>query len=261
MPLNVLGQIAAAQLAFYVPIAALCIFLVFRYALRRDAGWLFLALFSLTRVAGGAITVAAQLTPSNPKLFLAAYILYPAGLALLLLSTIGFLGMAGQHTYSEIPRVTVIFRLFGILGLIGLGLSIAGGILGSEISPNTGNTGWILRRVAACIYGAVYFCLVLAFFGTFSYRWHLRSYRRNLLWGIGVALPFLGVRIAYGIMLAWSSSDIYGTHPSSNPILAKMNPLAATGQWVFYLTLGLISEFLTAAMFMFASTIMAQRRH
>ena len=87
---------------------------------------------------------------------------------------------SGQHTYSEIPRVTVIFRIFGLITLVGLGLTIAGGILGSPVSPNTGNAGWILRRAGACVYAAVYLLLILAFFGTFSYRWHLRSYRRNV---------------------------------------------------------------------------------
>ncbi|RXW23831.1 hypothetical protein EST38_g2025 [Candolleomyces aberdarensis] len=259
MPLDERGKIAAAQIAFYAPIAGLALYLVFRYALRRDAGWLFLSLFSLTRIAGGAVLLAAQLTEADPNLFVAAYILDPAGLALLLLSTLGFLGMAGQHTYSEIPRVTVIFRTFGLLTLVGLGLTIAGGILGSPVSPNTGTTGWILRRAGACVYAVVYLLLILAFFGTFSYRWHLRSYRRNLLWGIGVALPFLGVRIAYGIMAAWSSPSIFGDPLSSDPVLSKMNPVV--GDWIFFLVLGKIMEFLTAVMFMIASTIMAQRRH
>ena len=74
-----------------------------------------------------------------------------------------------------------------------------------------------------------------------------------------MALPFLGVRIAYGIMAAWSSSSIFGTPLSSDPVLSKMNP--AAGDWSFYLVLGKLMEFLTAVMFMIASTIMAQRRH
>lgn len=87
---------------------------------------------------------------------------------------------SGQHTYSEIPRVSLFFRLFGVLGLIGLGLSIAGGILGSPVAPANANIGVILRRTGACVYGGVYVLLLAAFFGTFSYRWHLRSYRRNV---------------------------------------------------------------------------------
>jgi len=44
--LDTRGKIAAAELAFYVPIAALSLVLIFRYAFRRDAGWFFLFIFS-----------------------------------------------------------------------------------------------------------------------------------------------------------------------------------------------------------------------
>jgi hypothetical protein len=183
---------------------------------------------------------------------------------------------SGQHTYSEIPRVTVIFRSFGGITLIGLGLAIAGGILGSPVSPDDADIGTTLRRVSSCVYAGVWVLLVLAFFGTFSYRWHLRSYRRNvritrlppwhlahcaaikqLLWGIGIGMPFLGTRIAYGIMAAWSSSNLYGTVVPVNRTLSKMNPV--TGDWVMYLVLGLVMEFAAAAMYLFASTVMARR--
>jgi hypothetical protein len=60
-------------------------------------------------------------------------------------------------------------------------------------------------------------------------------------------------------MAAWSSRDLLGTQPVDNAILAKMNPI--TGDWIFYLVLNRVMEFLTAGMFMIASTIMAQRRH
>jgi hypothetical protein len=47
--LDVRGQIAAAQIAFYVPVAVATFALVYRYAFRRDAGWLFLCIFSLSK--------------------------------------------------------------------------------------------------------------------------------------------------------------------------------------------------------------------
>lgn len=81
----------------------------------------------------------------------------------------------------------------------------------------------------------------------------------QLLFGITVALPFLGVRIAYAVMAAWSSSDLDGKHLSSNPTLAKMNPV--TGDWVLYLVLSVIMEFIVAAMYLFSSTVLSQRRH
>jgi hypothetical protein len=60
-------------------------------------------------------------------------------------------------------------------------------------------------------------------------------------------------------MAAWSSHDILGTQPVADPTLAKMSPV--TGDWVLYLVLCRVMEFATAGMFMFASTIMAQRRN
>ena len=44
--LDNIGKIAAAQIAFYTPIAAITLFLIFRYAFRRDAGWFWLFFFS-----------------------------------------------------------------------------------------------------------------------------------------------------------------------------------------------------------------------
>jgi hypothetical protein len=41
------GIIAVAMIGFYAPVAILTLVLLFRYALRRDAGWFFLFVFSL----------------------------------------------------------------------------------------------------------------------------------------------------------------------------------------------------------------------
>ncbi len=54
-------------------------------------------MFSLARIAGGALIVAGEVTvDSNPNvdLFIAAYLLFHAGLAILMLAAIGFLGLA-----------------------------------------------------------------------------------------------------------------------------------------------------------------------
>lgn len=41
------GIIAAATIGFYLPPAVLTLLLLIRYTLRRDAGWLWLFIFSL----------------------------------------------------------------------------------------------------------------------------------------------------------------------------------------------------------------------
>ncbi|KAJ3513122.1 hypothetical protein NLJ89_g3126 [Agrocybe chaxingu] len=255
--LDTRGQISAAEIAFYAPVAAITLLLIIRYAFRRDAGWFFLFLFSLARIAGGALVLAGQLKP-DPSLFNAAYIMDFSALVALLFSSLGFIGMAGQHTYSENPRVTVVLRLVGLLGLAGLGLCIAGGVLGAQAAADQ-NTAATLRRAGVGVYAGIYVILLIVHIGTWSYRWHLRSYRRNLLWGISAALPFLGARMAYAVIAVWSSSDLYGLQPSSNATLAKMNPV--TGDWIFYLVLSLIMEFLVVALYLLASTVLAQRHH
>ncbi|KAF8979168.1 hypothetical protein BDQ17DRAFT_1030659 [Cyathus striatus] len=77
-----------------------------------------------------------------------------------MLSTLGFLGMAGQHSYSEVPRISIIFR-FWLTWSRPLGVLIPGGILGTHIQPGAANTALILRRVGAGIYVGLYIALVL----------------------------------------------------------------------------------------------------
>ncbi|KAJ3838410.1 hypothetical protein EV361DRAFT_971435 [Lentinula raphanica] len=256
--LDTRGDIAAAQLAFYVPIALITFFFTVRHAFEKDAGFFFLFFFSIVRITGGALIIAAELVqPSVLDLFLAAYILFPAGLAILMLAFLGFLGLAGQHTVSEYRRTTYILRLIAFVAVAAIALSIAGGLLGTHVNPDA-HTGLILRRVAAGIYGGTYLLLVVATFMSWSYSYLMRSFRRNLLLGLTLALLPLGVRAAYAILDAWSSSDIFGSEPSSNPTLAKTNPIS--GNFVFYLVLGLIMEYAVAVICLAFSTIGLQRR-
>ncbi|KAJ7293184.1 hypothetical protein C8J57DRAFT_1268334 [Mycena rebaudengoi] len=257
--LDTRGIIAAAQIGAYSIILAPCCYLVIRYALRRDAGWLFMLIFSLTRVSGGALIVAGEMVKKpNPDLFLAAYIIFHAGLATLMLSTIGFLGLAGQHTYSEYHHTTRMFRAIAFFVVAAMGLAIAGGILGTHISPKQGRVGDILRKTSAALYGALYLLLVVVHLRCFSDRYELRSYRRKLLYGVICALPFLGARVAYEILAAWSSTDLFGLELSHNPTLAMFQPI--TGKWIWFLVLGVICELVVSALYMLSSTVLARRR-
>jgi len=257
--LDTRGIIAAAQLGVYIPIAVLSAYLTVRYALRRDAGWLFMLVFSLTRIAGGALIVAGE-TTKNPKpdMFIAAYIMFHAGLAVLMLSTIGFLGLAGQHTYSEYLHTTRMFRAVAVFAVIAMGLAIAGGILGTHVAPKMGHAGDILRKTAAALFGALYLALVFVHMRCWSDRYEMRSHRRSLLAGVLFALPVLGARVAYEILAAWSSSDLFGLEPSHNATLAMFQPV--TGKAIYYMILGIVCEFVVAALYMLSSTVFSRRR-
>jgi len=65
--------------------------------------------------------------------------------------------------------------------------------------------------------------------------------------------------MAYAVLAAWSSSDLYGLKLSSNATLAKLNPI--TGNWILYLVMSLVMEYVTAVLYLFASTILARRHH
>jgi hypothetical protein len=165
--------------------------------------------------------------------------------------------------------------MFGFIVLIALVLTIPGGILGTHASPTQGHTGMTLRRVSAGIYAGLYVVLFTAHIGCWTYRYQMRTYRfkvdfspvshlcahyscrKQLLVGLTLALPFLGVRTAYSILSAWSSSDLFGTQLSPNPVLAKFNPVAAG--WVPFLVMSLIMEYVVTVLYLLFSTVLAQR--
>jgi len=150
------------------------------------------------RIAEGALLVAGQLNDTR-TLYSAAYIIQYSSLFALLFSALGFIGMAyvvmsilwfiiliniypellsGQHTYSEIPRIAAILRTIGLLGLAGLGLCIAGGVIATQDADQ--NVATALRRAGVCVYAGIFAILIAVHIGTWTYRWHLRSYRRSV---------------------------------------------------------------------------------
>lgn len=88
--------------------------------------------------------------------------------------------VSGLRTFSNNPRIICNLRTLGLLAIVALGLSIAGGLLGSRVAPTQGEIGFILRRVSSGIYGGLYLSQVLMHFGAWSYRWHLKIYRRRV---------------------------------------------------------------------------------
>ena len=70
--------------------------------------------------------------------------------------------------------------MLGLLGLVGLALSIAGGVLGSPTSLSPSTVALPLREAAAGIFAAFFVIYFFLTMGSWTYRWHLRSYRRNV---------------------------------------------------------------------------------
>jgi hypothetical protein len=79
------------------------------------------------------------------------------------------------------------------------------------------------------------------------------------MWGISIALIPLGARTAYAILASWSSSDLLGTHPSSNPVLARSSPV--TGHLALYLVLSPVMEYLVVLIYLYSSVVLSRRHH
>lgn len=58
-------------------------------------------------------------------------------------------------------------------------MCIAGGVLGThrDVDPVLAAS---LRRAGVCLYAAVFLILIPVHVGAWTYRWHLRSYRRSV---------------------------------------------------------------------------------
>lgn len=75
--------------------------------------------------------------------------------------------------------MATLLRLVGLVILAGIGLTTAGGILGIQAHSNH-NSAKVLREIGNILYAISYVCLFIAHVGTWTYRWHLRSNRRNV---------------------------------------------------------------------------------
>ncbi|KAH8120501.1 hypothetical protein DFH11DRAFT_1560345 [Phellopilus nigrolimitatus] len=116
------GDISVAIIIVYAVVFVLSLILTFRHGFSKQAGWVHLLLFSIFRIVGGILHVAAEKTvPPKTGLYIGAFALESAGLAPLLLTTLSFLGVAAG-TATTLRRVGVIILLasFIILGFFDL---------------------------------------------------------------------------------------------------------------------------------------------
>ncbi|KII86377.1 hypothetical protein PLICRDRAFT_56088 [Plicaturopsis crispa FD-325 SS-3] len=246
------GKLGAATIAFYAPILVLTGVLVLRHGFRRDAGWIFLFVFSIVRILGGAMTIAAELvTPVNANLYVTTLVLQGVGLSPLLLSTLAFLRIICQPSFSSNPRLALLFRLLNLVPIAGLVLSIIGGTDSTSDSASTVAQGKTLRRVGAWLFVAIYVVAVVVHVGCWLNSRALLRHRRNLLKGISLALPFLAVRLAYSVLSTYASNGFSVTSAATSSTtpasLHKFNAL--TGSWALYLVMALLMEYIVVGIY------------
>jgi len=83
--------IAIAEICVYIPVFILTIIVVFRHGFKRQAGWIYLAIFCVVRLAGAGFKIAQTHNPTSKTDIEWAAILQSIGLSPLLLASLGLL--------------------------------------------------------------------------------------------------------------------------------------------------------------------------
>jgi hypothetical protein len=83
--------IAIAEICVYIPVFILTLIVVFRHGFKRQAGWIYLAIFCVIRLAGADFKIAHTQNPTNQTDIEWAAILPSVGLSPLLLASSGLL--------------------------------------------------------------------------------------------------------------------------------------------------------------------------
>ncbi|KAF8845459.1 hypothetical protein BDN67DRAFT_999611 [Paxillus ammoniavirescens] len=256
MSLDTQGILSAVVIAIYVPIFFFAFRISYRYGGLREMGWLLLCMFTLIRIVGGALLVAAELIhPAVTGLYIGGYALEASGLSPLLLCTLGLLEMTTQGPDGEGKRGFA-FRMLHLLGTGALVLTIIGISTTSSSSQSTANTE---RRIGVLLFAALYLALVTITVVQWTRRDRLMKYRKQLLLAISAAMPFLAVRALYSVLSTFSSSTFITTGTTSTTStstndLAKFNMF--TGEWQIYLVMEILMEYAVVIIYTVAGTLL-----
>ncbi|KAG2109726.1 uncharacterized protein F5147DRAFT_692121 [Suillus discolor] len=241
MALDSQGILAAVTIAMYIPFLFVSLRLVMKYGISRGDGWVLLLVFSIIRVLGGALLVAAEdITPANISLYTGGYALELSGLSPLLLCTLGLLHSMFL-TPDGLSKYNRQFRLLQLLGTVALILTITG--ISDETSSSSDSSGNIMRRAGVLLFCALYIILVGICVHVWTQVGFVMRYRKQLLKAISIALPFLAIRTLYSVLSTFSSStfSVTGTTESNTSDLAKFNMI--TGEWQIYLVMDMLMEY------------------
>ena len=201
------GDLSIAELIFFVPAFFVGIYILLQHGFSKKLGWFYLTLLSIFRIVGASCFIYIEATADyNQSMLVTAAITSAIGTAPLLLALLGSLerindGMLNYGTPHGL------FKLIHILSLAGLVLAIVGGINEGTPTATTSTTGEHLMRAASILFMTM--CGALAFISvrTWIYRAIVLLPERKLLYAGLLALPWLFVRIAYSIIVAFANPE------------------------------------------------------
>ncbi|KAL1961530.1 hypothetical protein VTN77DRAFT_1635 [Rasamsonia byssochlamydoides] len=242
------GKLAVLEMIIYIPVAFFCIFNNIKHGFRREAGWIYLTLFCGVKLSGAGMTIHIQ-ESEDTSLLTTATVLNSVALSPLLNATLSFLNAHPKDTdQSFMRRASFFLKPLHLMIIVGLGLSVIGGIDETKLDQTDLDNGAKALKIASALFVLAWTGLLI---GCLIFLFHLseltRSHRRMVL-AVALALPFLLVRVVYSALNAVNLNTSGSEHTTN-----KWNPV--TGSWVLYLILGLAMETATVGIYSFTGVL------
>jgi hypothetical protein len=200
MVLTEQNNIACAQIAIYTVALGVGIYLNVKHGFGRSAGWLYLIIFSLVRIVGGALQLAATVNGINVNLLIGASVMASIGIAPLVLILVALLGrvLNSIRKSRNILLQPYHSRLIQIMISVGLILSAIGG---ANSGTNYASTGVYqvsnLSHAGLALVLAAYALIVLMTIFTGLNISAAEPGEKRIALAVTLALPFVLVRILY----------------------------------------------------------------
>ncbi|KND92053.1 hypothetical protein TOPH_03560 [Tolypocladium ophioglossoides CBS 100239] len=222
--------VAIAELGGYIPAIVLAFIVCKRHGFGRSSGWYFTFTLSLIRIVG---SVCQLLTITNDSIGLlkAAIILDHIGLTPLLLATLGMLSRLVDWINVQSPS-TISIKYFRIVQLLVL-LGAVFGIIGAESSAENSISPW--TDIAVICYVAAFAALAIILIKALPSTDVIPNPERILAPAVGLALPFVFVRLLYQTLI----------------VFVHRGPFARVGGSVLaHVFMAMVEEFIVVAVYL-----------
>ncbi|KAF7556930.1 hypothetical protein G7Z17_g1056 [Cylindrodendrum hubeiense] len=238
MTIHARGIVSVVEVIVYIPALIAAIIVCSRHGFSRSSGWIYTIILCLVRVIG---SVCQLLTYSNHSsgLLQATIIIDSIGISPLLLATLGMLSRFVDWINARGNSSFTVkqFRLVQLLITLGLILSIAGGTSGSTSSsgvPKIATTS----KVGIVLYIVAYVAMTFALFVSFGSRSSVPTQEARVPVVMGLALPFILVRLVYSAVCVFLPSHTFSIIDGSVPVFVCMAVLEEFVVVAMYLVLG-----------------------
>lgn len=239
--------IALIDLIFFSLCLLLSTFVCFRHGFSRSSGWFYTLVLCLIRIIGGICQFLSH-SDQSAGLIQTILILDSVGLAPLLLATLGLLSRFVDFVNaSSTPRFKIRhFRVLKLVLLVATILAIAGG---TSISVDSNGNYQIptTSKVGVVLYIVAFTCIALMVLLSSPQASVVAVKERRVPIAIGVALPFIVVRLLYSVLSVFLHNHLFSVANGSTAVrlgMAVVEEIAVVG---IYALLGLFVDKLDAS--------------